>query len=161
MQNMGGQTFNYTFCNTTNSGIYSYSWNNPCVDCATNDCGNSFRVTATGEDYDQSQFGIIIAEGILIALFIGLGFSFSKERWKLRGFFFVLSLFIAVLMINSIRVLAGASDILTSMGNTMLIVGIIAVSFMAVYLLIIYTIEVFQIIKNKKEMRWQVSDQFN
>lgn len=120
-----------------------------------------FIVTATGEDYNESQFGIIIAWGILILLFGGLGFSFSKDKWKLRGFFFVLAMFIGVLMLNSIRVLAGMSTTLDTMITSGMIIGIIAVSFMAVYLLIMYTIELFKTIKNKRSMRWEVSDRFS
>lgn len=120
-----------------------------------------FVVTSTGEDYNESQFGIIITWGIMILLFGGLGFSFSKDKWKLRGFFFVLAMFIGVLMLNSIRVLAGMSTTLDTMITSGMIIGIIAVSFMAVYLLIMYTIELFKTIKNKRSMRWEVSDRFS
>jgi len=119
------------------------------------------EVTSTGDNYNQTQTGMILAQGILIALFVGLGFSFSKEKWKLRGFFFTLALFIGVIMINSIRVLSGSSQVLDTMTNTALIVGIVAVSFMAIYLLIYYTIELFKTLKNKKEMKWEVSNRFN
>lgn len=44
MTNLGGQTFNYSFCNTSDLGTYTYSWNNICVDCSNGDCGNSFEV---------------------------------------------------------------------------------------------------------------------
>jgi len=48
---MGGQTWNYTFVNTTSIGTYTFSWNNPCIDCSTSgDCGNSFEI---GEDINQ------------------------------------------------------------------------------------------------------------
>ena len=50
MTKIGGQTFNYTFLNTSSIGTYSYSWNNPCVDCSTNECGNSFDVTKYGNN---------------------------------------------------------------------------------------------------------------
>lgn len=157
MTNLGGQTFNYTFYNTSKIGTYSYSWNNPCVDCASNECGNSFEVTSTGDTSMDSQTGVIIAQGIFIALLLGLGFSFSKEKWKLRGFFFTMALFVGVIMIGSIRVVAGLSGTLDTLTNSAFIVGIIVVSFMAVYLLIYYTIELFSKIKNKREMKWTVS----
>jgi hypothetical protein len=60
MTNLGGQTFNYSFCNTSKLGTYSYSWDNTCVDCATDNCGNSFQVTTNGNPK---------AEGILIVVF--------------------------------------------------------------------------------------------
>ena len=161
MTNLGGQTFNYSFPNTSKIGTYSYSWNNPCVDCASNECGNSFEVTSTGDISMDSQTGVIIAQGIFIALLIGLGFSFSKEKWKLRGFFFTMALLVGVIMIGSIRVVAGLSGTLDTLTNSAFIVGIITVSFMAIYLLIYYTIELISKIKNKREMKWTVSSNPN
>lgn len=161
MTNLGGQTFNYTFSNTSKIGTYSYSWNNPCVDCASNECGNSFEVTSTGDISRDSQTGVILAQGIFIALLVGLGFSFSKEKWKLRGFFFTLALLVGVIMIGSIRVVAGLSGTLDALVNSAFIVGIISVAFMTIYLLIYYTIEIFTKLKNKKERKWQVSDNPN
>ena len=119
------------------------------------------EVTTRGEQYNNSQQGLIIAQGIFIALFVALGFSFSKDKWKIRGFFFMMALLVGVLMLNSIRILAGSSATLDSMVNIGLIVGMISVSFMAIYLLIIYTIELFKSIKSKKEAKWEVSDRFN
>lgn len=161
MNNLGGQTFNYSFSNTSKIGTYSYSWNNPCVDCASNECGNSFEVTSTGDTSMDSQTGVILAQGIFIALLVGLGFSFSKEKWKLRGFFFTMALMVGVIMIGSIRVVAGLSGTLDTLTNSAFIVGIVAVAFMTIYLLIYYTIELLSKMKNKKEMKWTVSDNPN
>jgi hypothetical protein len=55
MTNLGGQTFNYTFSNTSTLGIYTFSWNNPCVDCSQVSCGNSFTVTQTGDTFSLGQ----------------------------------------------------------------------------------------------------------
>lgn len=157
MTSAGSGEFYYDFT-TSVSGRYD-------VRGVSDGCEKTFAtyfiVTSTGEDYNESQFGIIITWGIMILLFGGLGFSFSKEKWKLRGFFFVLAMFIGVLMLNSIRVLAGMSTTLDTMITSGMIIGIIAVSFMAIYLLIMYTIELFKTIKNKRSMRWEVSDRFS
>lgn len=74
MTHLGGQTFNYSFLNTSKIGTYSYSWNNPCVDCASNECGNSFEITVTGNKVTQQQINLIIIS--LIVLFILAGFFF-------------------------------------------------------------------------------------
>lgn len=128
-------------------------------------CENSFAtyvdVTSTGDTFGESQTGIIIAEGLVIAMLIGIGFSFSQEKWKLRGFFFTLALFVGVILLNSIRVIAGTSGTLNTMSNTAFIVGIVAVCFMALYLLIFYTIELFKQIKSKDKLKWEVSSRFN
>lgn len=157
MTSMGGGNFCYNY--TPNQiGTYDFSG-------ISNGCVKSWAVyvpvSSRGESYNGLQAGIIAAQGILIALFIGLGFSFSKEKWKLRGFFFILAMFMAVIMLNSIRILSGTSSSLDQMVTSGMLIGIIAVAFMAAYLLIIYTIEIFQNIKNKKEMKWQVSGKFN
>ena len=151
-----GSTFFYDFNITDLLGEYLYNTHYENYTAPV-----SFEITIRGEQYNDSQQGLIIAQGILLALFIAIGFSFSKEKWKLRGFFFMLGLFMGLLMLNSIRILAGTSSTLDSMVSTGIFIGIIAVSFMALYLLIIYTIELFKTMKNKKEMRWQVSDRFN
>lgn len=72
---LGGQTFNYTFCNTSYLGEYSYSWNNYCVDCSNNDCGNTFEVTPTGYTISTSK-SIIILIGLFILFIIGAGLFF-------------------------------------------------------------------------------------
>ena len=69
MTNLGGQTFNYSFCNTTLIDTYSFSWNNPCVDCSQGDCGNSFTITPTGYQVDTGKSIIIFASlGMLIIM---------------------------------------------------------------------------------------------
>jgi len=69
---LGGQTFNYTFCNTSYLGEYSYSWNNYCVDCSNDNCGNTFEITPTGYTISTSK-SIIILIGLFILFIIGAG----------------------------------------------------------------------------------------
>lgn len=158
--------------NMTNTGLGQFSYNYTPTEIGRYDfrgvsdgCEKTFatyvEVTSTGDVSTDSQNGVILAEGIFIALLVGLGFSFSKEKWKLRGFFFTLALLLGVVMISSIRVIAGLSGTLDNLINSALIIGIVAVSFMAIYLLIYYTIELFKTLKNKKEMKWEVSNRFN
>lgn len=73
---MGGQIFNYSFCNTSKLGVYTYSWNNPCVDCSQGDCGNDFEVTFNGRTSPEGivivffSIGFLIVIGVLAYLFI-------------------------------------------------------------------------------------------
>lgn len=85
MTHIGGQTFNYTFFNATDLGEYSFSWNNPCVDCSKGDCGNSFTVTHSGLCQTTSQ-GIGSAVYLFLTIvmtflfgLLGLRFLGSKE----------------------------------------------------------------------------------
>lgn len=66
MTKIGGQTFNYTFCNTSSIGLYSYSWNPSCIDCSVNDCGNSFEITQNGQQ--PASGNVIIAFSILFII---------------------------------------------------------------------------------------------
>lgn len=59
---IGGQTFGYSFCNTSFIGEYTYSWNPIGYDCATINCGNSFNINSTG-------FG----DNLTILYFLGIG----------------------------------------------------------------------------------------
>lgn len=60
MTHLGGQTFNYSFCNTSLVDIYTYSWNDPCIDCSYGGCGNSFTITPTGTNLNNSESLIYI-----------------------------------------------------------------------------------------------------
>jgi len=75
MGNLGGQTFNYTYCNTTELGIYTYSWNNPCLDCSQGNCGNDFEVTFNGKP-DASEF-VVVFFAILFIITLGSAVYFT------------------------------------------------------------------------------------
>jgi hypothetical protein len=67
MTKIGGQTFNYTFCNTSKIDSYAYSWNDYCIDCSNGNCGNSFEITENGK---QTPNGSIIITFTLIFMII-------------------------------------------------------------------------------------------
>lgn len=144
------QTFNYSFCNTNILGVYTYDY----FDAEGNVYVNDFEVTETGNSFSQSQIGVIIAFAILTGIFIVIAFAFSKEKWKQRGAFFVLALLMGIITINSVRVLAQGSPVLSLMASVALWVTIIAASFMFLYLLVYYTREIIKSFKQKKENRW-------
>lgn len=151
-----GNFFYYQFCNTSQIGDYivngfdeESSW------------AYSFSVTETGDSFDNSQGLMVLAQLGMVALFTGLGFSFSKEKWKIRSLFFMAALLMGIITLNSIRIISGASDKLSSMGNIGLILGIVVLIFMFAYLLIYYTIEVFKYYKDKRKMKWEVSQDEN
>ena len=77
MTNIGGQTFNYTFCNTSEVDTYTYSWNPSCYDCANGNCGNSFNITPSGFSNLTSFYFIILLLGFGIMI---LGF-WIQDGW--------------------------------------------------------------------------------
>jgi hypothetical protein len=160
---LGGQTFNYSFCTNSSMplGSYSYSWNNYCVDCSNGDCGNSFELGNDSTKVNSTQGLMIISQIGIIFLFIAVAFGFTKEKWKIRTFFFIAALMMGVITLNSIRIISGVSNNLYSMGNVGFILGIVILSFMVAYMLVYYTIEVFKYFKEKRRMRWEVSQDAN
>lgn len=73
MSKISGQTFFYTFTNTSQIDLYSYSWNDPCVDCSQGNCGNSFSITATGQVMSSAKATIYLWIFIIaLLIFIGL-----------------------------------------------------------------------------------------
>jgi len=86
MQNLAGQTYNYSFCNTTEIGQYKYSWDESCADCSGGLCGNDFGITPDGDELGASY----TATNIFLILFvIGLGLLFffttrkvDYEKWN-------------------------------------------------------------------------------
>ena len=70
-----GQTFNYTFCNTTVPGVYIYDYFTLGGDVYVND----FEVTYTGEKVTQEQIYIyLFGLGFLIFLIFGLIYIINK-----------------------------------------------------------------------------------
>ena len=79
MENVGGQTFSYSFCNTSKIGTYSFSWENKCVDCATYGCGNSFEVTYDGTILTMEAASLYLGL-IFILIFFFLLIIFNIHR---------------------------------------------------------------------------------
>lgn len=75
MTRLGGQTFNYSFCNTSDEGIYSYSWFPSCQDCTQVNCGNSFLINGNGKNNqsDMVTLFFILAFLFLIGISVYLG----------------------------------------------------------------------------------------
>lgn len=102
MENIAGQVWNYTFCNTTNVGNYNYIWDENCVDCSGGLCGNNFEITNAGRSPPTTGealnflgiFGSIFFVAILF-----FAFSFLVKGALKFGFIatsFVLSLIIVL-----------------------------------------------------------------
>lgn len=153
MNNSHPGYFSYEFCNTSTLGEYIVNGIGD-VDGELQTWNYNFFVTSTGQRYETFQGLMIIGQIGLMALFLIIGFSFNKEKWKLKTSFFTIALLMGVIVLNSIRIIAAESSELNTMGNVGLYLGIVMVLVMILYLFINYTIEIFTKIKSKKEMRW-------
>jgi VIT1/CCC1 family predicted Fe2+/Mn2+ transporter len=130
-----------------------------CTDGTNPITGDECRlVSSSGEVYSSSQNGLIFILFGMVAFFSTMSFVFSKEKWKMRGAMFVLALFSLILALNAVRVISGASGTLNTMLDMGLLIGIVSASFMVIYLLIHYTIEIVRKLKDKKERRWDTNN---
>lgn len=152
--------YNYTFSSTSVLGEYLVYGH--CDELGTNTLWvYNFFVTSTGNKSDVTQSVIIFSQFGIILLFLVLGFTFDKTRWKLKSFFFMMALLMGVVFLNSIRIILGSSGVLNTMGVIGLVIGITSVSFMFLYVLINYTIEIFNAFKSKDQQKWSLNDYRN
>lgn len=106
MNKIGGQTFNYTFCNTSENDIYSYSWYPDCYDCSINNCGNSFVINPNGRENASDNvtlFFIVIFLAIIglsgyiflysLGHFISLDFDLIDLSINFGFYFVVIALY--------------------------------------------------------------------
>jgi hypothetical protein len=104
MTRLGGQTYNYTFCNTSAIDTYTYSWFPSCQDCATQvNCGNSFSVTPTGNILSSATSNILITGEIIILLICILLFVFGMfaRGIGIKIFFLSFSILLAIFLIGT------------------------------------------------------------
>jgi len=149
-----GFSYNYSYA-IQDIGLYSYTV------CGDKESGFkcetiNFEVTEFGDKVNSSQGLVLIAEGILIAFFFGMGRVFDKKKWKLKMGFDIIALLMAVVLTNSIRIVAAQSSNLTIMGQSMFI-GVIAIFLvMIAYMLIMFTIEVIHNFKKSERKKWEM-----
>jgi hypothetical protein len=97
MTNIGGQTFNFTFCNTSQLDHYTFSWNDKCIDCSLGGCGNEFYVTATGKDLTISKavtYVLIFIVSMLIfigLLILGIALPSNNRSDEMTGYIIAVS----------------------------------------------------------------------
>ena len=153
-----GTNYNFSFSDTNTLGTYRY------VTCGDLDgvltCEDTvdreFIITRTGESSNSSQ--AIITMGIIgvMFLFFGLARSFRKEKWKLKLAFDILALLMAVVAINSFRIIVSESSNLGTLSMGALVAVITILFLMISYFLVLITIEIINYFKNKESLRWKV-----
>lgn len=150
---LGNGAFSYTTSFNT-IGIYPvqmFCWDST---YSFSEQGN-YEITTTGQKVSLSNIVIVIAFLIVgIILFI-LGYTFDKEKWILKTAFYIFSLLMCLLAINSGSIIASESLGISNMSLTGLILIIAVISFMMLYLFITWMIQTFKQLKNKESIRWQ------
>ncbi len=157
-----GASFNYTlnsnFIPVTGSYIVEGHGDLGGVDT---DWTYNIIVTTNGENVDLSNGIVLFGQIFVMFLFFGIGRVWKEKKWKLKMFFDILSLLMAVVVLNSIRLIATQSEKLSTMGDMGLIIGITLVSIMIAYFLVLVTIETLQHFKKKESEKWEMRDYEN
>jgi hypothetical protein len=117
MTDLGGQTFNYSFCNTSKTDTYTFSWSPSCYDCALVNCGNSFTITPSGFSNLTTFYIIILLIGFGIMIF---GF-WIKDGWVV--IFGTIGLYLIGLLIL-IQGIDFIQDNITTWGIGLIIIGV-------------------------------------
>lgn len=155
-----GSTYYYPFSNTSQYGEYIVT---TCGDILSVYTCDSYRflITQDGQVYDIEQSIALIPLILLMFLLFVIGYSFGTERWKLRSFFYACALLVSILSVNAVRIFFGTSEYLYTMGLTALIISIVIFSFFVMFLLIYYTKDVInQVKESKKKKRAEKSDPY-
>jgi len=154
-----GQTYYYLFSDTDAIGQYIIT---TCGDLSgVLQCANyDFFTTTNGEKFTSTQPLALMPLVALIAILFAIGFTFSREKWKIKSFFFLSAVLASLILINSSLIMFSTSSSLNLMGQSALILGIVVFSVYMVYILITYTIEVFTLIKEVKQKRKIQSDPY-
>lgn len=114
-----------------------------------------YDVTTTGQKVSLSNIVIVIAFLVVgIILFI-LGYTFDREKWILKTSFYIFSLLMCLLAINSGSIIASESSGISKMSLAGLIMIITIILIMILYLFITWMIQTFKQLKNKESIRWQ------
>ena len=155
MDKLAGQTFNYSFCNTSQIGTYSYSWNPSCTDCSLGNCGNTFTISESGTKLGLPHIIIVIVFICLGALCFFIGNQYKEDKYILKSFFYLCALLFGVLSVNSARIIASESSDLFRMSTVGLMFVLTILAIMFLYTFIYWTVQTFKQMKDKKAIRWQ------
>jgi len=149
-------TWNATYYNhtlpTTNLGTYTAIITSPSNTNSTWEF--TYDVTITGEKVSLSNIVIVLAFLIVGIILFVIGYSIDSEKWILKTSFYLFTLLMGLLAINSGGIIASESLGLSKMSTVGLVLIISIILVMILYMFIYWTIQTFKQIKNKREIRW-------
>ena len=149
----GNGAFNYS---TNFDEIGTYKVQMFCYDGTYSYSNEGFYiVTTTGQQVSLSNIILVITFLLIAGLLFIIGYSFDKEKYIIKSSFYLFSLLMGLLSINSARIIASESLNLSTMANMGLIIIIGVLSFMFLFVLIYYTIQTVKSFKRKEGIRWE------
>jgi len=153
MTGLISDTFNYSFSLTSEIGNYIV-YGHCDEDGIKTAWVYDFEITSTGEQVSLSNSIIVIVFLILAAVFLVLGYSFSKEHWILKTFFNFCAVGMGILAMNSAKIIASESSGLGKMGTAGLTLMIIVLGIFFIYMFIYSFIEIIKALREKRGVRW-------
>ena len=146
-------SFNYT---VTFTQIGTYKVQMFCYDGTYSYSNEGFYIiTTTGQQVSLSNIILVITFLLIAGLLFIIGYSFDKEKYIIKSSFYLFSLLMGLLTINSARIIASESLNLSPMASMGLIFIIGVLSFMFLFVLIYYTIQTVKSFKRKEGIRWE------
>lgn len=108
MTKLAGQTFNYSFCNSSILGGYTFSFNPSCKECTDVNCIGNFKVTTTGYELGiPTTIVFLMIIGIIILLIVLLFiFGMKSELFILKLFCLGLSVLLIIFCVGYIMSIA-------------------------------------------------------
>ena len=151
-----GTNYNYTLSSTLNDEIGILEVNYHCdVNGVDTTAGYFIDITSTGQQVSLSNIIIVIAFLFIAGILFLLGYTFGKDQFILKSAFYLFSLIMLLISLNSGRIIASESTGLDTMSIGALILLISVIAFFFLYIFIMWTVNTFKLFKTKKEMRWK------
>ena len=151
-----GNNYNYTILNTLNNKTgtleYAYHCDVNGIDVSS---GSTINVTSTGQVVSLSNIIIVLVFLVLAGLFFVIGYTFNQEKWVIKSFFFICSLLMGLIAVNSARIIASESESIGRMVDTGFILLLAIILFFFLYTFINWTIQTFHSVKKKGDIRWE------
>jgi len=148
----GSGSFNYT---TNFPVLGTYKVQMFCYDGTYSYSDEGFySITTTGQQVSLSKIILVIAFLLMAGLLFIIGSSFEKEKYIIKSSFYLFSLLMGLLSINSARIITSESLNLSTMANMGLILIIGIISFMFLFVLVYFTVQTIKSMKRKEGIRW-------
>jgi hypothetical protein len=112
-------------------------------------------VTTTGQQVSLSNIILVIAFLFISGILFFISYSFDKGEIMMKSAFYLFSLMMLLIALNSGRIIADESMDLNIMSNSGLILLISITLFFFLYVFIKWTIKTFELFKTKRGMRWE------
>ena len=150
-------TYNPTYFNVSLPTNLIGEYNSIIISPTSNGTVSEFKyiITYTGQQVSLSNIIIVIAFLFIAGILFLLGYTFDKDQFILKSAFYLFSLIMLLISLNSGRIIASESTGLDTMSIGALILLISVIAFFFLYIFIMWTVNTFKLFKTKKEMRWK------